>query len=74
VSCCEEAERTAEVARDRNGRPLTPQKMKKVTAELLGVEYPEPATTTDRGTEATGEPPDSSKWNQGPETAMSEGL
>jgi peptidyl-prolyl cis-trans isomerase B (cyclophilin B) len=32
----------AGVKRDRNDKPLTPVVMKKVTAELFGVEYPEP--------------------------------
>ena len=47
VSGYGEVERIAEVARDRNDKPLTPQRMKKVTVNLFGVEYPEPATTAD---------------------------
>jgi len=47
VSGYEEVERIVAVARDRNDKPLTPQRMKNVTVELFGVEYPEPATTTD---------------------------
>ncbi len=47
VSGYEEVERMATTARDRNDKPLTPQRMKKVTVELFGVEYPEPATTAD---------------------------
>ena len=47
VSGYEEVERIAAVARDRNDKPLIPQRMKKVTVELFGVEYTEPATTAD---------------------------
>lgn len=47
VAGYEEVERIAAVARGRNDKPLTPQRMKKVTVELFGVEYPEPATTAD---------------------------
>jgi len=47
VSGYEEVERIVAVARDRNDKPLTPQRMKNVTVESFGVEYPEPATTTD---------------------------
>lgn len=32
---------------DRNDRPITPQRMKKVTAETFGVEYPEPRKLKD---------------------------
>ena len=45
VSGYEEVERIVAVERDRNDRPLAPQRMKKVTVELFGVEYPEPGTT-----------------------------
>ncbi len=45
VSGYEEVERIAAVARNRNDKPLTTQRIKKVTVELFGVEYPEPATT-----------------------------
>jgi len=47
VSGYGEVERIAAVARDRNDKPLTPQRIQKVTVELFGVEYPEPATTAD---------------------------
>ena len=47
VSGYEEVERIAAVARNRNDKPLTTQRIKKVTVELFGVEYPEPATTAD---------------------------
>jgi peptidyl-prolyl cis-trans isomerase B (cyclophilin B) len=47
VSGYEEVERIAAVARDRNDKPLTPQRMKRVTVELFGVEYPEPAIAAD---------------------------
>lgn len=47
VSGYDEVERIAAVARDRSDKPLTPQKMKKVTVELFGVEYPKPTTTAD---------------------------
>lgn len=43
----EEVERIAAVARDRNDKPLTPQRMKKVTVEPFSVEYPEPARAAD---------------------------
>ena len=36
--------RIAETATDYSDRPLEPQVMKKVTAELFGVEYAEPET------------------------------
>ena len=36
------ADRIATVRTDYNDRPRTPQKMKKVTVETFGVEYPEP--------------------------------
>ena len=45
VSGYEEVERIVAVERDRNDRPLAPQRTKKVTVELFGVEYPQPSTT-----------------------------
>jgi peptidyl-prolyl cis-trans isomerase B (cyclophilin B) len=47
VSGYEEAERIASVPCDRNDKPLSPQRMKKVTVELFGVEYPEPEILSD---------------------------
>ena len=47
VSGYEEVERIAQVARDRNDKPLAPQRMKEATVELFGVEYPEPTTAPD---------------------------
>jgi peroxiredoxin len=47
VSGYEEAERIASVPCDRNDKPLSPQRMKKVTVELFGVEYPEPEILAD---------------------------
>ena len=38
----------AEIRTDRNDRPLNEQKMKKVTVETFGVDYPEPEKLTDR--------------------------
>ena len=35
-------DKIASVRTDFNDRPRTPQKMKKVTVETFGVEYPEP--------------------------------
>ena len=45
VSDYEEAECIVAVERDRNDKPLAPQRMKKATVELFGVEYPQPSTT-----------------------------
>ena len=47
VSGYEEVESIAQVARDRNDKPLAPQRMKKITVELFGVEYPEPTIMAD---------------------------
>jgi peptidyl-prolyl cis-trans isomerase B (cyclophilin B) len=44
VSGYEEVERIAKVPCDRSDKPLSPVRMKKVTVELFGVEYPEPET------------------------------
>ena len=38
----------AETRTDRNDRPLNEQKMKKVTVETFGVDYPEPEKLADR--------------------------
>lgn len=38
----------AETQTDRNDRPLTEQRMKKVTVETFGVDYPEPEKLADR--------------------------
>ncbi len=40
----EEADRIVSVKRDYNDRPREEQRIKKVTAETFGVEYPEPET------------------------------
>jgi peptidyl-prolyl cis-trans isomerase B (cyclophilin B) len=45
VSGYEEVECIVAVERDRNDKPLAPQRTKKVTVELFGVEYPQPSTT-----------------------------
>ena len=47
VSGYEEVESIAQAARDRNDKPLSPQRMKKITVELFGVEYPEPMIMAD---------------------------
>ena len=38
----ETAEAIVRVPRDRNDKPIMPQRMKKVTVDTFGVEYPEP--------------------------------
>ncbi len=40
----EEVERIVSTPSDRNDKPLSPQRMSKVTVELFGVDYPEPVT------------------------------
>ncbi|OPZ63592.1 MAG: Peptidyl-prolyl cis-trans isomerase B [Firmicutes bacterium ADurb.Bin506] len=40
----DEVERIASVPRDRGDKPVTPQRMKRVTVELFGIDYPEPVT------------------------------
>lgn len=40
----DEVERIVSTPRDRSDKPLTAQRMKRVTVELFGVDYPEPVT------------------------------
>lgn len=42
ISGFDEVERIVSVPRDRNDKPLSPERMKRVTVELFDTEYPEP--------------------------------
>ena len=49
ISGLEECDRIVHAERNRQDRPLTEQKMVKVTVETFGEEYPEPEKIKSRG-------------------------